>query len=92
MAKFSIHDLALAKFRGFPDWPVCIIEVLDPKTANSKSKVFKYLVFCYVSHDTQFVLESQLMQFEANKAKAMKSTSKGCKGEQLRILHEVTFI
>ena len=88
MAKFSIHDLALAKCRGFPDWPVCNIEVLDSKTANSKSKAFKHVVFCYGSHDTQFVLESQLMQFEANKAEAMKSTSKGVKGSFEDFFHQ----
>ena len=71
MAKFSIHDPALAKFHWFPNWPVRVIAVLDPKTANSESKVFKYLAFCYGSYDTQFVLDSQLMQFEDNKAEAM---------------------
>ena len=55
---------------------------------NSKSKTFKYLVFFYGSHDTQFVLESQLMQFEANKAEAMKSTSKGVKGAFEDFIHQ----
>ena len=87
MAKFSIHDLALAMFRGCPDWPVRIIEVLNPKTANSKSEVLKYLVFCYGSHDTQFVLKSPLMQFEANNAEAMKSTSKGVNGALENFIH-----
>jgi len=31
MAKFTVHKLALAGFRGCPEWPVRILEVIVPK-------------------------------------------------------------
>ena len=88
MAKFSIHELALGKFRGHPDWPVRILVVLDPKIASSNSRAFKHLVFCYGSNDTRLVLKTQFMQFEANIAEAMKFCSKGVKGAFEEFIHQ----
>ena len=59
MAKFTVHKQALARFRCYPEWPVRIVEVIDPK-GNENTRNYKYLVFCYGTHDTQFVNESQI--------------------------------
>jgi len=75
MIKFTVHMLALARFRGYPEWPVRIVEVIDPK-GSEKTRNYKYLVFCYGTHNTQLVNESQILDFECNKAKAMKNSKK----------------
>ena len=62
MVKFTVHMLALARFRGYPQWFVRIVEVIDPK-GSEKTRNYKYLVFFYGKHDTQFVNESQIIDF-----------------------------
>ena len=51
MANITVHKLALASFRGYPEGPVRIVEMIDPK-GNEKTRNYKYLVFCYGTHDT----------------------------------------
>ena len=41
-ANVKIGDLFLAKFAGYPIWPVRILEVMKTNTGDSK-----FVVFCY---------------------------------------------
>ena len=79
MAKFKFHKLVLSRFQGYPEWYIRIVEAIDPKE-NGKTRNCKYLVFCYGTHNTQFLNESQIFYFKCNKADAMKNSRKGVKG------------
>ena len=71
MSKFKKGDLALAKFRNYPLWPVRIVDV------NTQSeKASKFLVFCYGSHDLQTVLEVNLVLYAEKSKEASHKTER----------------
>ena len=78
--------IALARFAGYPLWPVRIIETVKTATGSTK-----YRVFCYGSHDQQLIIDGQLVDYESNKEEASKRITKGVKKafEELRSFPEI---
>ena len=62
MPVFKQFDLALAKFKDYPPWPVRIIKV-GKEDNRGKST---YFVFCYGTHEEFRLHESNLSTYGAN--------------------------
>ena len=58
MQRFKQFDVALAKFKNYPLWPVRILQI--GKDSHGKPI---YLVFCYGSHDEFRLIEANLQEY-----------------------------
>ena len=61
MPVFKQFDLALAKFKDYPPWPVIIIKV--GREENEGKSTY---VFCYGTHEEYRLLESNLSTYDTN--------------------------
>ena len=59
MQRFEQFDVALAKFKNYPLWPVRVIQ----NGKDSKGKP-TYLVFCYGSHDEFRLIDANLQKYD----------------------------
>ena len=80
-SQFKAGDIALARFLGYPLWPIRIIETVKTATGSTK-----YRVFCYGSQDQQLIIDGQLIDYESNKEEASKRITKGVKKSVQRTL------
>ena len=72
-ANVKIGDLFLAKFAGYPLWPVRILEVMKTNTGDNK-----FVVFCYdKKHDRQVPSVVSLLSFDGNEKEASTKKTKG---------------
>ena len=63
---FEIRGLAFAKFKGYPERPVRIVDTVQKKNGSH------YVVFCYGTHEVLTVQESQLEPYQENFDEAVK--------------------
>ena len=59
MQRFKQFDVALAKFKNYPLWPVKIMQI--GKDSHGKPT---YLVFCYGSHDEFRLIDANLVELD----------------------------
>lgn len=74
MTSFKQFDLALAKFAGYPLWPVRILKI-----TKNDGKRTNYLIFCYGDHNEQIVSENNLVSYKDNIQEASTKTAKNVK-------------
>ena len=72
-ANVKIGDLFLAKFAGYPLWPIRILEIMKTNTRDNK-----FVVFCYgKKHDRQVLSVASLLSFDGNEKEASTKKTKG---------------
>ena len=54
---FEIRGIAFAKFKGYPKWPVRIVDTVQKKNGSH------YAVFCYGTHEVLTVSEYFIERF-----------------------------
>ena len=71
-AFYNLGQITIAKFQGYPLWPVKIIG--EVKQASGPAK---FIVFCYGSHDFQTVSTQSLHGVKVKRTDALqKATNK----------------
>ena len=68
---FKFIGLVFAKFKGYPKWPVRIVDSVQKKNRSH------YVVFCYGTHEVLTAQESQLEPYQENFDEAVKKKIKG---------------